>query len=41
MFVNVVAVLGTELVLAVRSEGGSCASGEGAWVTMAGMDASP
>lgn len=36
VFVSVVVVLGTELVLVVRSEGGSCASGEGAWAMMAG-----
>jgi hypothetical protein len=35
VLVNVVVVLGTELV---RSEEGS--SGEGAWVTMAGVDGS-
>jgi hypothetical protein len=40
VFVSVVVVLGTELVLAVRSVGGgSWASGEGAWVTMAGTRA--
>lgn len=40
MLVNVVVVLGTEPVLIVKSEGGSCASGEGAWVMMAGIDGS-
>lgn len=39
VFVRVVVVLGMELVLAVRSEGGSCASGEGAWVMIAGIGA--
>jgi hypothetical protein len=37
VFVSVVVVLGTEPVLVVRSEAGSCTSGEGAWVMMAGM----
>ena len=37
VFVNVVVVLGTELVLAARSDGGSCASDEAAWVMMAGI----
>jgi hypothetical protein len=35
--VSVVVVLGNELVLAIRSEGGSCASGEAACVMMAGI----
>jgi hypothetical protein len=39
VFVSVVVVLGTELVLVVRSEGGSCASGEGAWAMLATGDA--
>lgn len=39
MFVSVVVVLGTEPVMVVRSDGGSCTSGEGAWVMMAGMGA--
>lgn len=40
VFVRVVVVLGTELVLVVRSEGCSCVSDWGAWVMMAGMDGS-
>jgi hypothetical protein len=38
VFVNVVVVLGTEPELAVRSSGDSCASGDGAWVMMAGSE---
>ena len=40
MFVNVVVVLGTEPVLAVRSDGPPCASREGAWVRIAGTELS-
>lgn len=40
VFVSVVVVLGIELVLVVSSVGGSCASGEGVWVIMAGIEGS-
>lgn len=40
MLVKVVVVLGTEPVLAVRSDGPSCASREGAWARIAGTELS-